>query len=197
MARSGATLRYANGALYKKHENSKGIDTRYRLFSARPFVGGSGRFNSLILPLSISRQDPSLSMSSSCRLLLSLAMVALVITSNSCTTKEKKKIAEDAVNNFHVLFNDSRYGEIYLQADQTYRDAVSETDSNALFVLLRQKLGRVEQTKQVGWSRNSSTLGTTVRLEYKTDFANGPATCRTRSGTSCSSKRRNEGDPWL
>ena len=114
--------------------------------------------------------------SSSSRQLLSFAIAALVIMSlSSCNTKQKKKTAQNEVDNFHVLFNDSRYREIYLQADQTYRDAISETDSMALFVLLRQKLGLVEQSRQVGWSRNSSTLGTTIRLEYKTDFTNGTA----------------------
>jgi hypothetical protein len=115
--------------------------------------------------------------SSSSRQLLSCAIAALVIMSlSSCNTKQKKNIAENAVDNFHVLFNDSQYREIYLQADQTYRDAISETDSRAVFILLRQKLGLVEQSREVGWSRNSSTVGTTVRLEYKTDFTNGTAT---------------------
>ena len=118
-------------------------------------------------------------MSSSSRRLLSLAMATLVIMSvNSCNTKQKKKLAETAVDNFHVLFNNSQYREIYLQADQTYRDAIREADSTALFVLLRQKLGLVERSTQVGWSRNFSTLGATVRLEYKTDFTNGSATER-------------------
>ena len=55
--------------------------------------------------------------SSSSRQLLSFAIAALVIMSlSSCNTKQKKKIAENAVDNFHVLFNDSQYREIYLQA---------------------------------------------------------------------------------
>lgn len=112
----------------------------------------------------------------SSRQLLSVAIFALA--GNSCNTKQKKEIAENAVEKFHLLFNDSLYREIYLQADQTYKDAVTETDTIALFAMLRQKLGRVEQSKQVRWSRNASTLGTTVRLEYKTYFTNGTATER-------------------
>ena len=111
------------------------------------------------------------------RQLLSLAMATLVIMAvSACNTKQKIKLAENAVDNFHLLFNNSQYREIYLQADQKYRAAVSESDSNALFVFLRQKLGLVQQSKQVGWSRNASTAGVTIRLEYKTDFTNGAAT---------------------
>ncbi|MDQ1637724.1 MAG: hypothetical protein QOF62_1063 [Pyrinomonadaceae bacterium] len=114
---------------------------------------------------------------SSRQVLSLLAVVALALLgANSCDSKESKRTAENAVEKFHVLFNEGGYNEIYDRADQTYRDAISETDTIALFAMLRQKLGNVRQSKQVGWSIDSSTLGTTVRLEYKTEFANGKAT---------------------
>ena len=116
-------------------------------------------------------------MSRSSPRILPIAIVTLVlIVGNSCNINKPKKTAENAVEKFHVLFNEGLYKEIYQRADQTYRDAISETDTAGLFAMLRQKLGDVRQSKQVGWHINSSTLGTTVRLEYKTEFTNGNAT---------------------
>ena len=108
---------------------------------------------------------------------LSVAIVIVTLLGgNACDTDKTKKTAEKTVGSFHLLFNEGRYKEMYQRADQSYKDALTETASVELFAMLRKKLGNVEQAKLIGWDINSSTLGTTVRLQYKTDFTNGNAT---------------------
>jgi len=107
---------------------------------------------------------------------LTAIVILTLLGGTSCDTNESKKRAEKTVEDIHILFNAGQYKEIYQRADQTYKSALTETDSIALFALLRQKLGNVEQSKMVGWDINSSTFGTTVKLQYKTEFTKGNAT---------------------
>lgn len=112
---------------------------------------------------------------SSLQSLITILILALLGVT-SCDTNETKKRAENTVEDIHILFNEGRYKEIYQRADQTYKDALTETDSNSLFAMLSQKLGNVEQSKMVSWHIDSSTFGTTLRLQYKTEFTKGNAT---------------------
>lgn len=105
------------------------------------------------------------------------AMIGLgLLLGTSCAVAEERKRAENTVADIHILFNAGRYKEIYQRADKTYKDALTEADSIGLFAMLRQNLGSVEQSQMIGWYINSSTFGTTVKLQYKTRFTKGNAT---------------------
>jgi hypothetical protein len=103
-------------------------------------------------------------------------IVALIALTSSCSLGKGKELGESAVVQFHNQFNAGEYKEIYNQADEGFRNAAKETDVMALFEAVRRKLGTVKQSNQNGWRINSTPTGTTVTLQYATEFTEGIAT---------------------
>ncbi len=110
------------------------------------------------------------------RRLYAALIVALIALTSSCSLGKGKELGESAAVQFHNQFNAGQYKEIYNQADEGFRKAAKESDVIALLEAVRRKLGTVKQSNQNGWSVNSTPTGTTVTLQYNTEFTEGNAT---------------------
>jgi hypothetical protein len=100
--------------------------------------------------------------------------VALISTS-SCSISKDKTIAEHAVDQFHSRLNKEQYREIYLDADEKFREGGSETDLLATLRTVRERLSNTQGSNQVGYKVSLSQGGKEIILNYKTDFGNGAA----------------------
>ena len=108
---------------------------------------------------------------------LSLAFIlGLIALASSCSLGKGKELGEGGVVQFHNQFNALQYKQIYAGASEAFRKSATEADVIALFETLHTKLGNMKQSTQSGWQVNSTDVGTTVSLDYSTDFAEGNGT---------------------
>ncbi|MGH9601270.1 MAG: DUF4019 domain-containing protein [Terriglobales bacterium] len=110
------------------------------------------------------------------RLLALLACAAGCWT--SCSSTQHKQTAEAAVQAFHTQLDAERYAEIHRGAHEDFRKSAREGEITEFLAAIHRKLGNVQSSSQEGWQVFVTTSGTRVHLNYKTQFANGPATER-------------------
>lgn len=95
----------------------------------------------------------------------------------SCGSVKDTRTAEKGVEQFHSQLDSEQYAAIYEAAGHGLRGATTEEDFVRLLQMIRQKLGRIQQSQlqnfQVGWSTG---VGKTITLEYDTTFAGGAGT---------------------
>ena len=104
---------------------------------------------------------------------LLLAQSMLITFCVSCRTDESRTTGEKFGQHFHELFNEEQHQQIDRLFDEPYRGSVSAADNEALFAMLKQKMGDVTQSRLTDWEVNLSTFGRTVILQYTTRYANG------------------------
>lgn len=80
-----------------------------------------------------------------------------------------------AVEEFHARMNDGRSGEIYDGASDEFRGASKRQRFDGLLSAVERKLGKVTETKNVGWRVNSRNFQTYVELSQETRFERGEA----------------------
>lgn len=108
--------------------------------------------------------------------ILLLAFIATqVVATSSCALTKGKEIGERAVVQFHNQFNAEQYHDIYNGADEGFRKGAKESDVIALFEAVRRKLGTVKNSNPVGFNVNATPMGSTVTLQYNTEFTEGNA----------------------
>lgn len=102
-------------------------------------------------------------------------VILLIALQVSCGVKKGRESAERAVEKFHNQLNAGQFHEIYAEADEGFRQAISEGDATALFDAVRRKLGTVQEAKAAGWHVNANTAGTFWTLGYDVMFSEGKA----------------------
>lgn len=107
--------------------------------------------------------------------LLSAFVIGMAGLTTSCSFAESKAAGEAAAARFHTQFNAAQYRDIYDQAAEEFRKAAKEQDVIDLLEGVHRKLGSVKQSNPTGWRVNTTTGGTTVILEYNTEFTEGNA----------------------
>lgn len=105
------------------------------------------------------------------RLLVPFAAAAMLV---GCGVKESFKDAEVEVGKFHQALDAGDLRAIWKQADPALRQGAQRTELEKVLDAVHRKLGKVKQTKQVGWNANATTGGTFVTLTYQTTFERGP-----------------------
>lgn len=109
------------------------------------------------------------------RLLLLQMVVLVTVTVGGCSVGKGREVAEQAVNEFHQRLDTEQYDQIYKTASDDFRSGTSQSDSTELFAAVHRKLGKVLSAHQRAFAVNSTLTGTTVRLQYDTEFAEGKA----------------------
>lgn len=105
-------------------------------------------------------------------LVLSLALFAA-----SCRGMFKgKKAAEQAVADFHKLYNDGKITEIYSAAHSKFKSATTEKQFLDFIGAVQRKLGKVNQTSNAGFNVGTFNFTTTVVLNQSTTFEQGTGT---------------------
>lgn len=106
--------------------------------------------------------------------ILAVAMPAAMLT--GCGLKESFKDADAAVARFHAALDAEQWQAIWKTTDPQMRQQTKQADFQRILEAVHRKLGKVRQTKQVGWNANASTSGSTLTLTMETAFEHGSGT---------------------
>ncbi len=91
----------------------------------------------------------------------------------SCGAQESLDDASAQISVFHQDLNKGDYDAIWGETAKEFRDVTRKEDFQKLLKAVREKLGDVESSKQIGWKVNSTTQGTFTIVGMDTDFAEG------------------------
>ena len=69
-----------------------------------------------------------------------------------------------------------RYHDIFVGAADEFRSGTSEAEGVRFLQMVHDRLGAVRSTTQSGWRVNFTPGGSTVSLNYNTQFASGAGT---------------------
>lgn len=84
-----------------------------------------------------------------------------------------KKAGEQSIADFHKLFNESKFTDIYLTSHSKFREATTEAQFLEFAGAVQRKLGKVTQTSNAGFHVGTFNLTTTVVLNQNTTFEQG------------------------
>ena len=104
------------------------------------------------------------------RYLMPFAAAAML---TGCGMKESFADAQMEVARFHRALDAGRSQDIWKAADPDFRKATQPAQFGMLIDAVHRKLGKVRQSKQVGWNTNATTGGTFVSLTMQTTFEHG------------------------
>jgi len=109
--------------------------------------------------------------------LLLLLILSIALIASGCGGVFKgKKAAEQAVADFHKLYNDGKLAEIYSAGHSKLKSATSEKEFLAFLGAVQRKLGKVTQTSSAGFNVRTFNFTTTVVLNQSTTFERGSGT---------------------
>jgi len=109
-----------------------------------------------------------------CRTVLVLLIACAV--SMGCSPSKAKVAAENAVVKFHAQLDNEQYHDIYSHASPEFQKSGSEADLTEFLAAVHRKLGKLQRSDEQGVYINYNTSGSTIRLGYRSEFANGSAT---------------------
>ncbi len=102
--------------------------------------------------------------------LLGWALLALALLTG-CSRAEERRVAGEAVEAFHQMMDTQRYAAIYRAGAPEFRQTGTEAQAITFFETLRQRLGRLRDTRQTGATVTTATkTGTTVTLAYESRY---------------------------
>jgi len=105
-----------------------------------------------------------------------LAPIVAVAMLGGCGLKESFKDAEAAVARFHAALDAEQWQAIWNMTAPQMRQQTKQADFQRIVEAVHRKLGKVRQTKQVGWNANAGTSGSTLTLTMDTAFEHGSGT---------------------
>jgi hypothetical protein len=101
--------------------------------------------------------------------------IAATLVSCGGFTKSKTA-AENAIAQFHQLYNQRKLDDIWKEAEPKFRAASTKQKYDDFMGAVQRKLGKVTSTSNAGWNVQSFNLKTTVIMTQKTVFENGQGT---------------------
>ena len=116
------------------------------------------------------------------------AMLAMSLA--GCGVQESIKNADAEVARFHSALDAGQWQSLYAAADPDMRKATTAVQFNQMLSAVHRKLGKVRESKQVGWNANASTDGSFITVTMQTTFERG-------SGTEQFVYRKGSGDRLL
>ncbi len=91
----------------------------------------------------------------------------------ACSMSKEVDIARRAADQFHQQIAAGQEDAIYNATDPAYKEFMSREAHDGFFARIRRKMGGFKGSTNTGYFINASTTGTLVRLQYKTQCANG------------------------
>lgn len=110
------------------------------------------------------------------RLARLLVPFAVAATLSGCGIKESFEKVDGEIAGFHRDLDADKLTHIWTTADPEMRKAVQRAEFDRLLSAVHTKLGKVKQTKQVGWNTNATTGGTYLTATMQTTFEKGSGT---------------------
>jgi len=105
-----------------------------------------------------------------------VAPIVAVATLAGCGVKESIGDASAEVGAFHAALDAGKVEQIWAAADPQLRAATPHDKFVPFLNAVQRKLGKVKQSKQLGWNANATTGGTFVTLTMETTFERGTGT---------------------
>jgi hypothetical protein len=105
-----------------------------------------------------------------------IAIMAAALATGACSSGADRAAAEAGVAQFHQMVEAQRYHDIFVGAADEFRSGTSEEEGVRFLQMVHDRLGAVRSTTQSGWRVNFSPGGSTVSLNYNTQFASGAGT---------------------
>lgn len=107
------------------------------------------------------------------RYLVAIAALAMLC---GCGVKESFSQAAVEVDQFHRALDAEQYAAIWKTTGSDMRAATTQDQLTKVLAAVHRKLGRVKDSKQVGWNTNATTGGTFLTLAMQTTFEKGAGT---------------------
>jgi hypothetical protein len=105
-----------------------------------------------------------------------MAIIAGALVVGSCSSGADRAAAEAGVAQFHQMIEAQRYHDIFVGAADEFRGATSEAEGVRFLQMIHDRLGPVRSTTPSGWRVNFTPGGSTVSLNYDTQFASAAGT---------------------
>ncbi len=105
------------------------------------------------------------------KFLFCLLITAALVGCESFT--KGKGVAEQAILDFHALYNQGNIDEIWNDAAPEFRTASNRQKYDDFMGAMQRKLGRVTSSSNSKWNIQTFNLKTTVSMVPKTEFENG------------------------
>lgn len=102
-----------------------------------------------------------------------LAPIAAVAMLAGCGLEEKFKDADAQVARFHAAIDGEQWQAIWDMTSPAFRQVSRQADFQKLLEAVHRKLGKVKDSKQVGWNANAGTSGSTLVVTMQTTFERG------------------------
>ncbi|MCJ2185261.1 DUF4019 domain-containing protein [Novosphingobium beihaiensis] len=90
--------------------------------------------------------------------------------------KESFQDASVEVGQFHAALDAGQWQKLWSKADPQLHKATTRDRFGKLLEAVHRKLGKVKESKQVGWNTNATTGGTFLTLTMQTTFEKGTGT---------------------
>ena len=107
---------------------------------------------------------------------LIVGTIFLFLTISCSSFMKGEKLAEPAAKNFHSLFNDGKYVEIYNQADDAFKRVLTEKQWIEMCEKVKRKLGSVKSARSTGTKMNTNNSGTVATITFDVEFTEGKGT---------------------
>jgi hypothetical protein len=105
-----------------------------------------------------------------------MAIMATALAVGGCSSGADRAAAEAGVAQFHQMIEAQRYHDIFVGAADEFRGATSEAEGVRFLQMVHDRLGPVRSTTPSGWRVNFTPGGSTVSLNYDTQFASAAGT---------------------
>src|SRR4051794_11601009 len=104
---------------------------------------------------------------------LFLALSVSLFSSGCGGVFKGKKAAEQSVADFHKLYDEGKFAEIYSAGHSKFKNATTQKQFLEFMSAVHRKLGKVTQSTQAGFNVRTFNLTTTVVLNQTTTFEQG------------------------
>lgn len=106
------------------------------------------------------------------RFLLVCSALALFF---GCDLTKDKTVAEQAVQAFHLQFNQGEFEQIYNASRSEFKEAAPEDKYLPFMQTVHRKLGAYQSQTETGWTTKTSPKGQILVLSYNSVFEKGGA----------------------
>jgi hypothetical protein len=109
--------------------------------------------------------------------LRTILLVLITVILGACgRLSQAKARGEKAVANFHALYNQGKFEDIWKDADPGFQTPTTKLKYEDLMQAMQRKLGQVLSTSNISWRVQSFNMKTSVLLSQTTTFEHGQGT---------------------
>jgi hypothetical protein len=103
-----------------------------------------------------------------------IALLVGLTSLTSCKDMTKAKgLADTAILDFHKLFNEQKFKELYSAGHADFKAAATESDFLKLLEAVHRKLGKQVKSTEAGWRVSTFNMKTSVVVTQNTEFDHG------------------------